>query len=689
MTPRKRPEAAAPIPIAPQTGFGEIKHAVARQFHHMSAHDLFRTAADKDSMWERYMGAFPEGTNPILRKRPEHDCSCCRQFIRAVGNVVAVIDGKLTSVWDIDCDNPTYKTVAAAMADLVKAQPIDNLFLHTEGKAGTDRNFEDAVGGVKVWEHFFVNIPNSRVCKGIEIGPKLSESRALHDVLLRSLSELTVDSIETVLELIAQNSLYRGEEHRHAVTAFKQTKAAFDRLAVADRDGFVWIKIGELPGSVSKIRNTSIGTLLTALSEGHDMETAVKAFEAMVAPANYKRPTALVTKAMIAKARETVEAMGLVSALDRRYATLTDITADNILFADRNARKALTGNVFDEIAHATAIKAKTFDKVEEIGIDKFVAEILPRATSIEMLVENRHAGNLVSLIAPADPTAKPLFKWDNRFSWSYNGDYADSIRERVKKAGGNVSGDLCCRLAWSNFDDLDLHMIEPSRHEIYYANRGPSPRGGLLDVDRNAGTGSTREPVENIYYGSASRLTEGIYTLFVHQFCPRESTNVGFEAEIDWKGSVYRFAYDRPLKHGERVVVAEMRYTQTGGIEIVKSLPSTTVSRKVWGIDTETFHKVSIAMLSPNHWDGHGVGNRHYFFMLDGCRNDGTARGFYNEFLNAELDPHRKVFEIVGSKMRTDESANQLSGLGFSSTQRNHAIVRVSSTFTRTVRVTF
>ena len=46
------------------------------------------------------------------------------------------------------------------------------------------------------------------------------------------------------------------------------------------------------------------------------METAVKAFEAKVAPANYKRPTALITAGMIKKAMADIAEMGLEPALD-------------------------------------------------------------------------------------------------------------------------------------------------------------------------------------------------------------------------------------------------------------------------------------------------------------------------------------------------------------------------------------
>jgi hypothetical protein len=542
-----------------------------------------------------------------------------------------------------------------------------------------------------------VNIPcgnhgeKNFVMKGLDIGSTLSESRALHDVLNRSLNELTDDAINTVLELIAQNSLYRGEEHKFAVTTFKDLKREFNKLAEGDRDNFVWSKARSIPVSVAKIRNTSIGTLLTDLSEGVDLETAVKSFETKVAPANYKRPTALVTKGMIESAKKKIEELGLTSALERRYATITDININDILFADRQAKKQMNGNVFDEIASKVSDKKpKNMDKVEEVSIEKFISDILPNANSIEIMVENEHIKNLVSLIAPVDATAGSLFKWNNNFSWSYNGDMADSIKERVKQAGGNVTGDLCCRLAWFNHDDLDFHMKEPGGYEIYFGTKySVSPCGGKLDVDMNAGFGKTREPVENIFYENRHRMKEGIYKLQVHSYTKRESDNVGFEVEMDFMGTVQRFVYDRAVKYGDTITVIEFSYSHRDGIKVIKSLPSTQVSKTVWGITTGNYQKVDVAMMSPNYWGETGVGNKHYFFMINGCINDGVARGFFNEFLKPEFDVHRKVFEIVGSKMKTQESDNQLSGLGFSSTQRNSILCRVTGSFTRVVKILF
>src|SRR5690606_21407108 len=89
------------------------------------------------------------------------------------------------------------------------------------------------------------------------------------------------------------------------------------------------------------------------------------------------------------------------------------------------------------------------------------------------------------------------------------------------------------------------------------------------------------------------------------------------------------------------------------------------------------FVKVNTLLLSPNYWDDQAAGNKHLFFILEGCANDEPARGIYNEFLRPELEKHRKVFEVLGNRTKCQPDGEQLSGLGFSFTQRNTATVRV------------
>ncbi len=74
---------------------------------------------------------------------------------------------------------------------------------------------------------------------------------------------------------------------------------------------------------------------------------------------------------------------------------------------------------------------------------------------------------------------------------------------------------------------------------------------------------------------------------------------------------------------------------------------------------------------------------------MNGCKNNEHIRGFFNEYLRNDLTPHRKVFEVLGSKFIVPESDNQLSGLGFSSSRRNSVYVRVTGSFTRVLKVNF
>lgn len=671
--------------------FSQFKLAVAKQFALMSQGELFQTTTPKDQLWGTYLASFPPGTNPIYRERTEHDCSSCRSFIKAVGGVVAIINGKRVSIWDIDPKSvdKAYAIVAANLSTLVSAHPIENVFRSTEAQAGVDKNFEQLVDDVKTWNHFHVVLPKSVVLRNTAIGPVLSQIRADFDVFYRSLTEISIDAVDTVLELIAQNSLYRGAEHKTTLEKFHKAKRDFDNIDQdhhGARENFVWSQRATMPSSVLRIRNTSIGTLLVDLSDGLELEDAVKKFEAMVAPSNYKRPTALVTPKMIEAAKAKLEELGLTNALERRYATLNDIHIDNLLFADRSIKSKVGGDVFDELQKET--KVKTLNKVEEVPIDAFIKDILPNAKSLEVLVENRHVGNFTSLITAANPTAPQLFQWANPFSWSYTGNVADSIKARVKAAGGNVTGELCCRLAWEYSDDLDFHMYEPNGSHIYFSTRRErSINGGKLDVDANGGDGLREHPVENIFYERISTMRDGEYKLRVNNWC-RRSDGRDFEVEIDLMGQITHLTYEGVVRDGSFVDVATLT-VKKGKIEITPHLSATHASKKTWGITTQTFVPVQAIMYSPNHWGEQGVGNKHLFFMLDGCKNEDVARGFYNEFLRSDIAEHRKVLEMVGSRMKTDNSDSQLSGLGFSFTQHNTLTVRVKGNFNRTINIIF
>ena len=323
-------------------------------------------------------------------------------------------------------------------------------------------------------------------------------------------------------------------------------------------------------------------------------------------------------------------------------------------------------------------------RVEEVPIGKFW-EMLPNIREVELLFESRLSGHLVSLIGPEYSSAPNLFTWNNPFSWSYRGEVTDSIRERVKSAGGEVSGDFLCRLAWNNFDDLDLSVKEPNRNVIDFRKR-MSLIGGQLDVDMNAGCGKTRTPVENIFYRDHRTMVNGTYEVYVHNFQMRESTDTGFTVEIEVMGVTYSLQ-GPPVGDNQKIHVATVEY-QNGTFSVKPHLEGSYAGQELWGLTTGQFHPVSFIMKSPNHWGDQRKGLGHYFFMLKGCVNDEGARGFYNEFLDPRLNEHRKALEMVGSKLKPSDDPYQLSGVGFSASS-NHVHLRLKGSFNRIVKVVF
>lgn len=676
--------------------FKNFKTAVATQFKKMcdqvgSNGELYRVDITGDKLWEVYLGSFPPGSDPIYKQRSEHDCNCCKNFIRRVGNVVAIVDNQIMTIWDGKVKDQEYQVVSDALAAAVRNSKVVDLFRNDSRKAGSERTYLADV----TWDHFFVDIPSKFVLKSSDIPSLLGSCRSLCELFKRGLDTLTIDALETVYELASQNAFYRGNEFANTVQTFLKTKKKYDKLSSKAQELFVWSE--PVSDVVKAIRNSAIGTLLKSLSEGVELEDAVRMFETSVAaPSNYKRPKALVSKEMLKKAKDEVEKLGLTSALRRRYATLNDITINNILFADRDARKVITDE--DDpfaIAPSKVSAPKKFDQVDEVSIENFINKVLPTASSIEIFMTSDLQDKYVTLITAAEPTAQPLFKWNNPFSWTYAGQMADSdIKQRVKAAGGNVSGRLCCRLAWDYTDDLDFHMMEPG-FEIYFGNRRRySPNGGMLDVDANGIDGERPNPCENIYYEDSTKMRSGIYTLNVHNYS-RRSNGSGFTVEIELDGQLYQFNHPGVIGQSRTIEVATIKYDrktdsfEINGSKLVQS--NATPVQTSWGLMTNEFHKVNVLMYSPNFWDDQqGIGNRHYFFMIPGAKNDGSARGFFNEFLSENLNAHRKAMELVGAKLKVEgDEEQQLSGLGFSSSKKGSIICRVTGKVSRIIKVVF
>jgi hypothetical protein len=673
--------------------FPPFARIVAASFQDIvKAPQAYITNIDGDELYRRYLASFPEGTNPIFKKVTEHECSCCRQFIRRAGNVVSIGDrGVVRTIWDEAEEKAPhpYNIVASSLRDAVLNAEISDLFRVGAKEAGfgaaTTRSM-NADGQALTWNHLYTNeIPP--VLRIASPDQARGDYRTTVQVFTRGLAELVPAALDTVLSLIEANNLYRGAEHKNAVVEFMKAQRAFLALADSPRaqNIFAWT---HATGPASRFRNTVIGTLVQDLSEGRDVESAVASFEQKVAPTNYKRTTAVITPAMVKKAMETIETLGLEPALERRFATIGDISVRDVKWVDGTVKPAMKGGIGDVLMKAAVVNNSKHDaeRAEDIGLEAFVERVLPEATGVEVFLKGEHLGNLMSLTAPVHPEPKQLFRWNNDFAWSYGGNVTDSIAERVKKAGGKVEdATLRVSLSWFNYDDLDLHIHEPAgrgvgglRDHIFYGNkRGAS--GGALDVDMNAGGNrQSREPVENVVW--MDKMPSGAYKVVVNNYVKIESSDVGFVIEVECGGKLSHYSYNKAVRDKQDIHVVTLHMTE-GRIEKVEmgdpAITASNITQTKWGLTTEQYVKVDAVTLSPNYWGDNAMGNKHTFFVLHGCKNDEPTRGIYNEFLHPRLEAHRKVFEIIGDKTKCQPTENQLSGLGFSSTKRASVLARV------------
>ena len=643
--------------------------AIANNFDQLTRQEAFRVAIDGDTLWQAYLAAFPAGTNEIYRKRTYHDGSYDRNFIRQVGNVVAIRDGKLVSLWQGDFQYP-YDVVAAKLQEMVENAPIQCLFRTKEPRYGYESTVEQMEGGVAHrWHHFHCKVPISKQSGRRSVGDVVGEVTTNVGVMKRSLDELTLDAVNTVLELIEQNTLYRGAEFKQGLDRFLVAKLAWESRTDEERNIYLW---DNCHNRSLMIRNTAIGQFLQDLSEGKDLEASLRSYERMVAPTNYRRPTAAITPKMVEQAMETIRDLGLEDALQRRHARLSDVSINDVLWADNSTQRAMKDSLESMLLAET--RPTTVNKgQQDIGIQDFLTQVLPQAKSMEAWFSNPLQGNLMSLTAPVHPDAGQLFNWGNNFAWSYNGNITDSIKEKVKAAGGNVEADLRVSLAWSNYDDLDLHCILPNRTEVFYANKQ-----GILDVDMNAGGArQSRSPVENLAF---VRPRDGIYQIKVNNYYAVERDNQGFTLEVACDGVVNQYSYPNNSVKQLDCLMLKIHNGKLVDTQVLNcNISGQGISQTVWGIPTEQFVRVQTRLHSPNHWEGEQTGNKHWFFILEGCQNPDPVRGIYNEFLKPELAQHRKVFEVLGNKTKCPVADEQLSGLGFSSTQRNQLLVRVTT----------
>ncbi len=684
---------------------------------------LFRVELTGQQVWDLYIKSFSKEDNPIFRDPASSSMNCnhCKNFIRRYGNIVSV-DGNynVTTMFDVDAADE-FKNTAKLLSYAIKNSKISEVFFETfnelnslpyESCSKSNKAFQLGVATnpkrytkeesekfgvvkpdeIRTFNHLHLSLDKEFVdTTGNSVESIMASYRDAKNVFQKGMEVISLDTLKLVRDLINQGSLLDGATHLYKIEQFIPLKEEYDSLSADQRDNWCWVKSYKLP--FAKFKNELIGTLCTELSEGEELNKACQSWNKRVDPANYMKATAPITKKQIEEARCFVEENGYTESFNRRFATMDDIKVSEILHSNVGKGEIKSVSIFDGVkSTSTRHKRNEFDGVEQVSIEKFMKDILPSCSSIEAFFANKHQDNLVSLTTAQGSDSKPIFKWANNYSWTFNGNLAgkSQIKEAVATKGGKVDGVLRFSIMWAEGDssdnsDLDAWCHQPNSRRIGFQSKLDSITRGNLDIDIiRPSEFHNKNIVENITWPELSKMPEGVYIFWITQYADRGSK--GFKAEIEFDGEIYSYEYNKRV--AGNVMVAEVTL-KDGQFSIKHLLPESASSKEVYGLETNQFHRVNLVCLSPNHWGENNVGNKHYIFMLDGCKSPVSIRGFHNENLLPELAQHRKVLEVLGTTNMIEPADKQLSGLGFNATVRDELIVKLQGTHKRVIRIQF
>lgn len=397
-------------PDRTEDGYDSLLAGIRRSFSRAvgdEATPLFAT--DASNLYDLFLDNIP------AEARQHYNCNACRHFVNRFGKLVSINGetGKQTAVMWGGRVPEFFRPAVKAVKEKVENARITGVFISDEESLGTAKT--------GVWTHMAVDMPQKMVFKGL-VGTahqKAAEKEEDYRILLSCMTKYSQQDIETVVNLLRSDALYRAEQILPMAEWFMETM----RLARGRKvnRNILWLRAATAPKGFCHIPASMVGTLLDDIAAGYGSGEIKRRFDEKMDPLQYQRPQAAPTAGNVKRAEEIVAKLGIERSLERRYARLDEVQA---IWRPTGEKKADTGGVFAGIP----IKGKpdtTRNGVEApetaITFEKFRRTVLPRARKIELLVSH-HSDSYAALVTAVHPDAPPIIRWDtederNPFSW--------------------------------------------------------------------------------------------------------------------------------------------------------------------------------------------------------------------------------------------------------------------------------
>lgn len=357
---------------------------------------------DADDLWDVYLASFPD------EHRQYHNCSCCKAFIRKYGSLAVVDDSGLLEpvMWFDSFANGEYAQVNATLYDRVKRAKIVREFTTNERNWGTAQS-----GG---FSHFAIRTVARQRRYGIT--PASERMRTINTALV----EFNPDLLDEALRVLEADAVNRADRF---VAPLKWLRGLHD---IRSNRNLMWRTVAAAPEGYVHPRSSVTGTLLEDIKAGMAFEDVRRRFNAKMHPLMYQRPQAAPSLGTIRQAEKLVEELGIKDSLERRYARIGDLELAWAATGSTEAPKT-SGGLFDHLKpKGDAVVSRMALPPKVMTWEKFCADVLPGATSMEVMVPTK--GNFIGITYALHPEAPSLFKWEGHAAWFmfYNGSYAST-----------------------------------------------------------------------------------------------------------------------------------------------------------------------------------------------------------------------------------------------------------------------
>lgn len=362
-------------------------------------------------------------------QRQAHNCRCCLAFIREYGGLVTIDEAGRTRslMWQTDLPDRdgAYPRAMHALCREVEKRAVQSQFFWERGKLWG----RPTAGG---FDHLFVDPP-----VGYTVGPlrtvsqMMGESRELHHHLSRALLSdwrFTGELLERAVQVLRTGELARSEALLPMAEFLRQTRLAAMRQSGEARKNVLWRATAVGATGWCTPRRSALAALLSGLDRvsgldrGETMGEVKRAHDARLAPGSYQRPKATPSGGAIDRAERIVASLGLERAFARRALLASE--AEYVWGPPPAAREASSAGVFGHLrgsggSESSGPRLLTARPVER-SFDSFLAEVLPEATTVQMLTPV--FGSFGGFLTAVDPSAPPIVAWDrperrNPVSW--------------------------------------------------------------------------------------------------------------------------------------------------------------------------------------------------------------------------------------------------------------------------------